>query len=46
MKEVKAIRISRATHTRLKQHCNEYSLKMQGWVDMVVREKLDKLNKQ
>jgi len=41
----KAIYISEETHTRLKQHCDEYSFKIQGWVDNIIRQKLDELNK-
>ena len=51
----KQITISEKTHSRVKEFCDEYGFKMQGWIDHVLREKLeqykglppfDKLNKQ
>ena len=41
----KQIFISTETHKRLKKHCNKHSFKMQGWVDMAIREKLNNLDK-
>ena len=41
----KAILITNQTHSRIKEFCDEYGFKMQGWIDHALREKLDNLNK-
>ena len=47
MEERKSISISitKETHLRVKEYCDEYGYKLQGWIDYILREKLDKLNK-
>ena len=42
--ETVTIAISKETHARIKEYCDEYGYKMQGWIDHVLRNKLDKLN--
>ena len=39
------IAITKETHSRIKEYCDEFGFKIQGWVDAVIREKLDKLNR-
>ena len=41
----RTILITKETHSRVKDYCDEYGFKLQGWIDHVLREKLDKLNK-
>ncbi|GAG22174.1 unnamed protein product [marine sediment metagenome] len=46
MKEKKQIYISAETHALLKQHCDKYAFVIQGWVDNLIRERLNKLKNQ
>ena len=45
MEEKVSVSISKETHIRIKEHCDKNSLKVGSWVDNILREKLDKLNK-
>jgi hypothetical protein len=45
MKEKTSISIPKETHTRIKEHCDKYGFKIHGWVDNILRIKLDELNK-
>ena len=45
MEEKVSISISKETHTRLKEYCDERAFKISNWADFAIREKLDNLNK-
>ncbi len=44
--ERKSISISKKTHSRVKDYCDKHALKIFSWIDNILREKLDKLNKE
>ena len=44
-RNARTLSISKKTHSRVQKYCDECGLKMNGWVDNIIREKLDKLNK-
>ena len=45
MEEKTSISISKGTHLRIRDYCDENALKVGSWIDNVLRERLDKLNK-
>lgn len=44
MENTITIKISKETHSRIKNYCDKNALKIAAWADNVLREKLDKLN--
>ena len=43
-RNVRTVLIKKETHSRVKKYCDECGLKMNGWIDSILRKTLDNLN--